>query len=259
MQVKARSHITKISIFVIFFLLVGKNVFAQDLAGGMATEVPLSEEVVAGDVICSSDNLFKRCAQEYQTSLYGVVVDSSALEISGTGIQDSRLVATSGIATVRVSNLNGEVKKGNLVTSSGILGVAQLADKNGYVLGTALEDLTNSSESVGQIQVLINIHPATGISKGTSSNLLRFIREGLTVPVFEPLESFRYLLAAIMVIVSFGLGLLYFGRSSKAGIEAVGRNPLAKRVIQMTILLNILLTIVIVCIGLAIAYLILVM
>ena len=133
--------------------------------------------------------------------------------------------------------------------------MAQLASKNGYVLGTALEDF---SEGSGAIQVVVDIHPATGTSKSTSSNLIQFIREGLAVPVFEPLESFRYLLAAIMVIIAFTLGLAYFGRSSRAGIEAIGRNPLARRVIQFTTLLNVLLTIVIVVVGLTVAYFILI-
>jgi F0F1-type ATP synthase membrane subunit c/vacuolar-type H+-ATPase subunit K len=62
-----------------------------------------------------------------------------------------------------------------------------------------------------------------------------------------------------MVIISFTLGMIYFGRASRTGIEAVGRNPLAKRVIQLTIFLNIVLTIVIVMVGLAIAYLILIL
>jgi F0F1-type ATP synthase membrane subunit c/vacuolar-type H+-ATPase subunit K len=53
--------------------------------------------------------------------------------------------------------------------------------------------------------------------------------------------------------------MIYFGKASRAGIEAVGRNPLAKRVIQLTVVMNIVLTIVIVLVGLAIAYLILIL
>ena len=62
-----------------------------------------------------------------------------------------------------------------------------------------------------------------------------------------------------MVLIAFTLGMIYFGRSSRAGIEAIGRNPLAKRVIQFTVFMNIVLTIVIVIVGLAIAYLILIL
>ena len=114
------------------------------------------------------------------------------------------------------------------------------------------------SSDVQRIQVLINIHPATTIA-GARGNLIQFIRKGISVPVFQPLESLRYLLAVLIVIISFTMGLIYFGRASRTGIEAIGRNPLAKRVIQLTIMLNIVLTLVIILVGLAIAYMILIL
>ena len=190
--------------------------------------------------------------------MYGVIVDQSTLQITDTEIENGKLVITRGIAAVRVTSSNGDIKKGNFLTSSNTEGLAQLASKNGYVLGTALEDMTSGNDGTGIVQAVINIHPASGMNKSTSSNLIQFIRDGLTVPVFEPLESFRYLLAGIMVIIAFTLGLLYFGKSSRAGIEAIGRNPLAKSTIQFTTILNVLLTIVIVGVGLLVAYFILI-
>lgn len=238
------------------FLIITTNAVAQDLSSGLALEIPIEGEAVAGDILCSSETSFSKCAKEYHSSMYGVVVDSSPLELRDSELENSKLVITAGIATVRVSSTNGEIKKGNLLTSSNIEGVAQLATKNGYVLGSALEDYSGSE--IGQIQAVVNINLSSAMSKSGSSNLIQFIREGLTVPIFEPLESFRYLLASIMIIVAFGLGLAYFGKSSKAGIEAIGRNPLAKSTIQFTTVLNVLLTIVIVAVGLGIAYFILI-
>ena len=108
------------------------------------------------------------------------------------------------------------------------------------------------------VQIGAALHPAAGLS-GPRGNLLQFLREGLAVPLLEPLDSLRYLLAILIIIIAFTLGLVYFGRVSRAGVEAVGRNPLASRVIQMNVLMNILLTIVIVLVGLGIAYLILIL
>jgi F0F1-type ATP synthase membrane subunit c/vacuolar-type H+-ATPase subunit K len=73
------------------------------------------------------------------------------------------------------------------------------------------------------------------------------------------LASLRYLLAFLIAIIAFVLGFIYFGRVVRVGIEAIGRNPLARRMIQITMLFNILITIVIVLAGLLIAYLILVL
>lgn len=246
------------NIFIAFLLLLLSSniVIAQDLSSGLSIQVPVDGEVVSGDLLCSSGSLFTKCKNEYETSMYGVVVDSSALEINDSDLENAKLVATSGIATVRVTGGNGDIKKGSLITSSKKDGLAMLASKNGYVLGTSLDDFSGDT---GTVQVVINVHPAAGMGKSTGSNLVQFIREGLTVPVFEPLESFRYLLAGLMVVIAFTLGLLYFGRTSRAGIEAIGRNPLAKSTIQFTTVLNVLLTIVIVAAGLGVAYLILIL
>lgn len=244
-----------------YFSIFGNlgDLIAQEKSSGIARELPIAENVEAGDIICSTDSSFKKCSLEYQTTIYGVVVDTSVLEITGANLPGARKVVADGIATVKVKSVNGNIKKGNFITSSSTAGVGQLATRGGYVLGTALEDYENSDQNaIGRIQILINIHPATGMSKGTS-NLLRYIREGLTIPIFEPLESLRYLLASIMVIISFALGLVYFGKSGRSGIEAIGRNPLARKTIQMTIFFNILLTIVIILSGLGIAYLILIL
>ena len=60
-------------------------------------------------------------------------------------------------------------------------------------------------------------------------------------------------------MASFVMGFVYFGRVARSGIEAIGRNPLASRIIQFNVILHILISIVIVLVGLAIAYLILIL
>jgi hypothetical protein len=105
--------------------------------------------------------------------------------------------------------------------------------------------------------VSINIHPSSSFV-GSRSNLVANIRQALSSPIVSPLDSLRYLLAFIIAIISFALGFIYFGRVVRTGVEAIGRNPLASRIIQATIFVNILITIVIVLTGLAIAVLILI-
>jgi len=63
----------------------------------------------------------------------------------------------------------------------------------------------------------------------------------------------------LVTITSFILGFVYFGRVARSGVEAIGRNPLASRIIQFNMLLHIVMSMVIVLIGLAIAYLILIL
>jgi hypothetical protein len=61
-----------------------------------------------------------------------------------------------------------------------------------------------------------------------------------------------------MVILSFVIAVGYFGRISSLGIEALGRNPLAGRMIIFSIVLHVILALAIVGVGVAAAYLALV-
>lgn len=169
------------------------------------------------------------------------------------------MALTTGTAVVRVTSINGNIKKGNSITSSTKPGLGELATKNGYVLGEALENYeSGDSNAVGEILVTINIHLAAGLS-GPRTNLLVALREGLSAPIFEPLASLRYILAALILLLAFVLGFAYFGKVSRTGVEAIGRNPLATRMIQMSILMHVVITIVIIFIGFGMAYLILVL
>jgi F0F1-type ATP synthase membrane subunit c/vacuolar-type H+-ATPase subunit K len=246
-------------VYFIAFNVVNSFIFAQVTSSGTAVSTPITDsEAQDGDIICTYSEGNVRCNLEYDPSILGVISDNPAVSIEDFELESSRLVLTSGVATVRVSSVNGNIVEGDLISTSLKPGLGQKASRNGYVIGMAMEDYSSDNpDAVGRIQIVINIHPASGLS-GPRGNLLQFIRQGLAVPVFEPIESLRYILAALMVIISFTLGMIYFGRASRTGIEAVGRNPLAKRVIQITIFTNIVLTIVIVMVGLAIAYLILV-
>jgi hypothetical protein len=244
-------------IFSVFVFVVFINTFsivnAQIDSSGFTTIVPITGDLQNGDIICTYETGIQRCTEEYDSSILGVYVVNPSVVIADTDVENGKPVSKEGITKVRV---RGPIAEGELVTTSTDPGVGKKASANGYVIGTALEGIV--SNDIETIQILVNIHPATTIA-GARGNLIQFIRKGISVPVFQPLESLRYLLAVLIVIISFTLGLVYFGRASRTGIEAIGRNPLAKRVIQLTIILNIVLTLVIVLAGLAIAYMILIL
>jgi F0F1-type ATP synthase membrane subunit c/vacuolar-type H+-ATPase subunit K len=176
------------------------------------------------------------------------------MKVSLSTSSDQPLVVSTGNAPVRVNNANGAIKIGDLVTSSTESGVAHRADRAGYVLGTALEEY--DSDTVSTIYVSLNVHPSNSFTD-SRSNLLETLRQGLVAPLLTPLAALRYILAAAVVVLSFVLGFIYFGRVAKSGVEAIGRNPLASRKIELTVLLNIILTIGIALVGFGIAYLIL--
>ena len=63
-------------------------------------------------------------------------------------------------------------------------------------------------------------------------------------------------MAGIVVLLSFVLGIFSFGRVANTGVEALGRNPLAGRMIQLGIVVNALITVAIIGAGMFIAYVI---
>lgn len=245
-----------IIVFLFAFSIV--QVSAQVDSLGIAIPIVPTEEVQSGDVICSLEGGLALCRQGYDPSIYGVIVESPPISLESSDLPGSPLALQSGDVIVRVNTSNGPISAGDLVTTSENPGIAMKASVNGFVLGIALEDYqVEDPTAVGEILVSLNVHPASSFV-GSRSNLVANIRQALSAPVVSPLDSLRYLLAFIVAIISFALGFIYFGRVVRTGVEAIGRNPLASRMIQTTVIVNILITIVIVITGLAVSLLILI-
>ena len=250
-----------VATFAIVLLFAPQSISGQADSSGMAISLPIEGEAESGEIICSSPDGFVRCERAFDPQMFGVISDNpaTALEAEGTQGDTTKFVLTNGLVRVKVSGINGAISEGDFITSSEIPGFGQLADRSGYVLGSSLDDFSGEGQDdKGEVLVALNIHPAAGLA-GPRSDLINVLRQGISAPLFEPLAAFRYVLAALMILIAFSLGFVYFGRVAKTGIEAMGRNPMASRMIQLAVLFNIVITIIIVLIGLAIAYLILIL
>lgn len=244
---------------ILFLILSTSTVIGQEASGiSVSMSFANGDEVRDGDIICSTDQGQALCTEQYAVNMSGVYSQSPAITFENTTLENGKTVVSYGKTVVRVSTANGEIKKGNFVTSSTQAGVGQLADKSGNILGVALEDYTNSDTSaVGTILVAISIRPAI-VATTSRGNLLETLKEGLLAPTLTPLASLRYVLAIIIALAAFILGFIYFGRVAKSGVEAIGRNPLAGRMIQLNVILNLALTVAIMAGGLLLAYVILI-
>lgn len=248
-------------IFILLFVFFAFpfNVLAQN-SPEIAVSLDVGEDSQEGSIVCSEDGerAYSLCDVDYATTMYGVVVTNPAASITNID-SDLPLVAKTGRALVLVSSVNGNIAVGDLITSSTTPGVGQKASKNGYVLGSALQAYESDDPSqTSLIEVAVNIHTEVSLSEA-SDNLIELLKQGLSAATIGPLAALRYLLAAGVVILSFALGFIYFGRVASVGVEAIGRNPLAGRTIQFSVFLHILLTIVIAAAGIGIAYLILIL
>ncbi len=210
-----------------------------------------------GDIVSYQDGEYVLTSTIYDSQMFGVIVDTPITSLEDTNLPNYKLISSFGEVVVNVSNKNGEIKNGDLVTSSDIAGVGVKASESGQVVGMALEDYAPANpEDIGQILVFVDIK-TNFVDKRISKNLLEVLKNSLTSPFLTPVEALRYLLAIATVFASFVIGFSSFGKITGTGVEALGRNPLAGSSIRKVIVFNFFLTFVIMGVGLAIAYFVL--
>jgi fibronectin-binding autotransporter adhesin len=138
-------------------------VTAADLAAGtvlsdvVATHYTQAEAVTPGDVVAldASGNL-RQATAAFQKGLLGVVVPDT----TGSG---QVAVATAGKAVVKVT---GSVTVGDLLTSSSVAGVAQVATGSGPIIGIA----TTSFNGSGQGTVIMAVQNSQTGQGGTTND-----------------------------------------------------------------------------------------
>ena len=239
----------------ITYAQTGQN--AEEDYSGFAVTLDLSEEnVPVGAIISNTNNGYSRSTIEYDGGIYGVVSKTPAIGLENIPNTGLSWVIYSGPTSLIVSTSNGEIKKNDFITSSKTPGVGMKATQNGFVIGIALEDYSRNEN--GKILVNVSPHFNTVTNTAISRNIFSILGNAKQSAYLSPLEALRYLVAALVALSAFILGFAYFGRVAQKGIEAVGRNPLAGRFIEFSVILNILLTGLIIVVGLGVAYLILI-
>lgn len=193
----------------------------------------------------------------YDPQIMGVVSRDAAILLDTTNGKNGIPVISDGIVYILVSTQQGNIQRGDLITSSTIPGVAVKATKSGYVLGEALEDYNNPNPSqTNLIAADLNLHYFN--SKPTLLGSLTDLLKYALLPTKDsPSPIWKYLVAAAVVLASFVLAFMTFGRTAAKGVEALGRNPSASRIIHLGIILNVSIVVVIVLAGLTVAFLIL--
>ena len=198
-------------------------------------------EVQNGDIVSFVNGKYILSAEPFDPNLIGVVNSNTIISLGDATGQNNATFLASGQSIVRVSSLNGAIKKGDYITSSLIPGIGVKADNFGQIIGIALDNYEDEDpEKIGKITVSINIRAHTPFE-----TLLR-----------SPTKSLRYILGFLILMSSVIIGFMYFGKVAKSGVEALGRNPLAARRIQAAIFLELLLTLGIISLGVLFAYLI---
>ncbi|MDP3770530.1 MAG: hypothetical protein Q8R40_06370 [bacterium] len=217
---------------------------SSEISEGIGTQVSLADaDAEEGDIISFTDGKYRLSGEALDDHMFGVVSGTSAVAMGDIQSERGANVVFAGKSFVRVSTINGDIKAGDFISSSIIPGIGAKVDGYGEVLGIALADYHEADqEKIGKIPVVINI--------GVNTPLTRFAA--------RPIEALRYLMAFLIGSSSIIAGFIYFGKVARSGVEALGRNPLAARLIQFGIFLNLLLTFGIMVVGGVIAYVIII-
>ena len=235
-------------------LLVGK---AHAVAPGVAVEVQMNEALVeAADGLIICDTQFGRvlCDTAYSQDMYGVIEDTPAVALINTFDTNTRPIITSGQVYVQVTAQNGDIKKGDYITSSEVKGVGQKAARSGQMMGIALEDYANEDQKqISRILVELNIRPVVLEAR----TVVDKVRNQIRIIAGPARVGFRHALAALVTAVGVAVGVSFFGKVVKSGVESVGRNPRAMGKIQMSMSINLVLTTLVMGVGLVAAYFIL--
>ena len=219
------------------------------------TSVP---DLKDGAILAVSDHGAVLSSMAYDPQVLGIVsrdagIIFNTINSSGSGVP----VIATGEVYALVSVRDGPIKKGDLLTTSTIPGVAVKAIRPGYVLGTAKEDSTvTDPKEIEKIAIDLNLHYFNSKSPfpGSLSDILKI---ALFPTKDGPSPIFKYIVAGLVVLGSFYLGFVSFSRTAAKGVEALGRNPAASRIIYLGIIFNVTIVVAIILAGLTVAFLIL--
>jgi len=253
----------KYTALIFIFILMGgvfpTSIYAQTSVG-TSLSIPITDKNVKdGNIIVSTPKGYGLTNLAYDSNMYGVYTESPGVFLQNTDDPNAKPVLQLGKAYVLVSSINGNIKKNDFITTSTIAGVGQKSTRNGMILGTALEDYNNSNQkTTGKILVAVNPHFNASFAD-TKTNVLEVLRNASDPTTLTQATSLRYVVAAGIALIAFGIGFIYFGRVTASGVEALGRNPLASRMIQLSLVVNLILMIVIIIAGLGLGYMILIL
>lgn len=232
--------------------------------------VGISIELKESDLSEAKNGLIvaKDPSQYYLTRSYqdpnvaGVIADETDF-LYTTEDRDQRLtIAVDGVADVWVTNELGTIKYGDFITTSTDTGIGVKAIQNGSVIGYALEATAEGDEpQLISVQLALSsswdgtLGQQSDVFKQSSDTLSKLL-SNVESEAQGQSRSFLYLVVILVVVLASIFGFMTFGRIAINGINAVGRNPLAKSTIVKTILINSFITILFTLGSLVIALLI---
>lgn len=223
-----------------------------------------------------NSNKIKPLTNKNDAAMHGVVVSANdtILSFGGDGTTSQVYVANDGKYEVLVSDQNGTIEKGDIVTISSIDGIGMKVDVNqSVVLGKSLTTFDGKNNVSGYMTLKTNSgNKKVAIGKivvdiGIAHNPIQVSVNGPPVPAFlkkagqaitgKTVSTWRlYIALIVLVLTVFIAGSLLYG-GVRSSLIAIGRNPLAKGAVARGLVQVIVLGVIIFVLGLFSIYLIL--
>jgi hypothetical protein len=250
-----------IAIAILLGVSFVRVVHAEPQAFTIAHTIEIADpEAVDGDVMSmNKDAKLVRSVTASDDKMYGVLVaDPQAVYRTTSDIP----VIRNGTAYVNVTTAGGEIAIGDYITTSTLAGKGMKApDNSGYMLGAALAvfdgkegtPVTVDGKQVmqGKVLVTVGIGPASPILFKAGGGVMGTIKQIVNAVMYNIGASkqferiTRIILAILIVLIVIYIAFRTFGKNITKGIEAIGRNPLAKNSIQAMIIMNVILILVV--------------
>lgn len=260
------------TILVGLLLLVLVSVPAFAIARGYVTD---DLELRPGMVVGLSDSStpekpkVERAAYNKESKVIGVTTTPEDELVTIASGEQQVYVESSGEVDVYVSDIGGDIKSGDLLALSPLKGILMKADANpAIVIGIALEDFEASTAEtktiddssgqkevkIGKIRINQDHKAASNQQAGVTDSSLRRLGRSLTGREVGEIRVVIALIIFLAVLVAEG-GIIYGAVSS--ALVALGRNPMAKKIIQKEMFRVILIAVVVLLVGLGAIYIIL--
>jgi len=245
-NLKMKNNLYFLVIFIFFPFQVALSQGVPIIAQYFETK---DAEIQKGDIVSLKNNEIFRTNISYDENIIGVVGENPLL-VFGKETTGSVAVISYGKTLVKVTNQNGEIKKGDFITSSQKPGVGQKATESGFVIGMALEDL---KEKEGIIPVFVNIQYLNiSTDKQTFGGIMKRILSSVSTPENVP-DVLKYLFSISLISITFLFSFLLFVKTLKEGIVGISQNPLAKNGIQTIAVLNLIGIIILTLVGIGLS------
>lgn len=251
----------------VFFVSLGLHVSA--IARGYSTT---DEGLNAGMVAALSetgDSEVERADQTSGKRVVGVVTTLDASSVTVASGSSKVLIESEGEVMAYVSDISGSVKKGDLLMLSSLRGILMKGSEtaSGTIIGVAGQDSesvsedevtkydyseggSNKSARIVKIKINLNKQGANG-GQTLDPSALSKIGESITGKQVSDIRVLAALIIFILVMIAEG-GIIYGAVTS--AITALGRNPLARKMIRREMMRVIFVAIGVLGVGLAAVY-----